>query len=424
MSKQEQAKVVRPCHGIITKTMAMSAKAYTALILAALLSIPATESCSCLDPGSTGAERADFIRNSDWISFVFLGRVLDEASYTTFDTPLDDDLEPYPFDFQNVTFSLNETLIGSTRSLPSSVFVGDDGAMMVKTHTETTCCLCGQSVPADDVGAEYLISMGGGGSLSVCNINCRTDWNYCADTVAALRSTEPPIVQAEVREVACQNEEACDRRRQELEISSFSAGEDYQSKGCFQKKGKAYWGRGGSEEDISQPTLPGIRQRIWCEETAMVDPPPENGDGEVGGAGGRGVCNSDDECLPTIRSRFPSKTTNGVGLCECYSASSIDPFDECEGQDDSMCVFSKCATNKCAGLKAYCMRTEEGDGSTKMCALSANTDTAPTPSPDEEVACLTKSSCDAKRLELGITSFSSGNYPYSGCFVKKVSNPI
>ena len=51
---------------------------------------------------------------------------------------------------------------------------------------------------------------------------------------------------------------------------------------------------------------------------------------------------------------------NGVDLCDCYAASSIGPFDECEGETDTTCMIAKCM-NSCAGLEAYCNATKSCD---------------------------------------------------------------
>ena len=168
-------------------------KASTLLLsLPAALQLPTTEACSCTPPGdTTGAEIAESVRNSD--SFVFVGRVLNETSYASVDgesiLPGDD---AFPREYQNITFSLDETLVESKGSLPSYVVVGDDGATTVETHTETTCCFCAWALHGDNVGAEYLMSIGPTGKLgSFCSpMNCRTDTEDCAEIVTALRDPE------------------------------------------------------------------------------------------------------------------------------------------------------------------------------------------------------------------------------------------
>lgn len=64
-------------------------------------------------------------------------------------------------------------------------------------------------------------------------------------------------------------------------------------------------------------------------------------------------CNSNSDCSLKVRSRFPTTSTTGVGLCECYAASSKIPFDECEGESDATCAVSRCG-NSCSGQIAIC----------------------------------------------------------------------
>lgn len=153
-----------------------------------------------MNPGDTGAERAAYVQNSEWIHLVFVGRVLKEASYSIGGEALDGgvDSHAFPREYQNVTFSLDETLFNSdgNGALPSNVIVGDDGSMTVETHTETTCCLCGLSVSG--IGTQWLVELEKSRplGLSSCGITCpiATDgasvpntWGgICADTVSAL----------------------------------------------------------------------------------------------------------------------------------------------------------------------------------------------------------------------------------------------
>ena len=144
--------------------------------------------CSCMNPGDTGAERAAYVQNSEWTRLVFVGRVLNETSYSTGGEVFDGGVASMPRDFQNVTFSLDETLFNSNSSgsFPPNVIVGDYGTMTVETHTETTCCLCGLTI--GEVGTEYLVELGKNSeSLISCGITCQTNgWEVCEDTVTAL----------------------------------------------------------------------------------------------------------------------------------------------------------------------------------------------------------------------------------------------
>ena len=68
----------------------------------------------------------------------------------------------------------------------------------------------------------------------------------------------------------------------------------------------------------------------------------------------------------------------GVELCACYAASSIAPFDECEGGSDSTCLTAKC-TNTCEGFETYC-NFVTGDYVTGECNLLHSSPTTTTPS--------------------------------------------
>jgi len=94
-----------------------------------------------------------------------------------------------------------------------------------------------------------------------------------------------------------------------------------------------------------------------------------------------GMCTSDNECTAKVRSRFPDQSSSGVELCQCYAASSTDPFDECEDEDedDSTCMMAKCA-DSCAGFGAHCVLPPGSNEGTKMCALRETT-SSPTTSP-------------------------------------------
>lgn len=68
-----------------------------------------------------------------------------------------------------------------------------------------------------------------------------------------------------------------------------------------------------------------------------------------------GQCSSDDDCYNKIRERVPSLSDiTGVGTCQCYANSLIDPLDECEGESDMTCPIAGCVINPCTDLEAYC----------------------------------------------------------------------
>ena len=61
----------------------------------------------------------------------------------------------------------------------------------------------------------------------------------------------------------CLSQEECDQKRQELGFSEFHVGE-FPSKGCFYKNQKAFYGEGGTTEEMAAEFLPGLQERIWC----------------------------------------------------------------------------------------------------------------------------------------------------------------
>lgn len=72
------------------------------------------------------------------------------------------------------------------------------------------------------------------------------------------------------------------------------------------------------------------------------------------------LCSSDADCTATIRSRGSTqKIITGIEVCGCYAASSITPFDECEGESDATCIIARCM-NSCDGFEAYCAPSADG----------------------------------------------------------------
>ena len=78
-----------------------------------------------------------------------------------------------------------------------------------------------------------------------------------------------------------------------------------------------------------------------------------------------GLCVNDSDCNTTIRSIVPPVPT-GPGLCDCYAASHISPFDESEGQKDI--ARARCAGDACDAFEAYCPLAP-GDNGMAECAL-------------------------------------------------------
>ena len=166
------------------------------LLLATLSLLPSVFGCSCMSPGDTGAERADYVRNSDWVDLVVVATFTNETSYST-----DDEDDWGGLDYQNTTFIVKEILYQRDTNIQlqnfSSIDVQPDGTMVVTKSTVTTCCLCGRSLSADTIGSDYLLEIAqSSDTLSQCGVTCQMgeDLQYemgiCDDTADALRDDE------------------------------------------------------------------------------------------------------------------------------------------------------------------------------------------------------------------------------------------
>jgi len=80
---------------------------------------------------------------------------------------------------------------------------------------------------------------------------------YCDGAEANARPDPEPEI------TLCLTESECDEARKEGGMDKFLSG-DFPTHGCFKKSGKAYWGGGGSSEEISKEDLPGAQERIYC----------------------------------------------------------------------------------------------------------------------------------------------------------------
>lgn len=74
----------------------------------------------------------------------------------------------------------------------------------------------------------------------------------------------------------------------------------YEHDSCFSKNDKAYWGSGGSPEEMSRDDLPGVQERIWCEREVVPGSDPEGGGGNPSGGGdglnGNSACMTENDC--------------------------------------------------------------------------------------------------------------------------------
>lgn len=74
-------------------------------------------------------------------------------------------------------------------------------------------------------------------------------------------------------QTVCLTSEDCLKQSEVLTIigvTHFSAG-DYESFGCFYEGNTAYFGRGGTIDDILESSLAGGRARIWCQAKAELE---------------------------------------------------------------------------------------------------------------------------------------------------------
>ncbi|KAL7539563.1 hypothetical protein ACHAXR_009390 [Thalassiosira sp. AJA248-18] len=126
-----------------------------------------------------------------------------------------------------------------------------------------------------------------------------------------------------------------------------------------------------------------------------------------------GTCTSDNDCTARVRSRFPLQSSSGVDLCQCYAASSTDPFDECEGEDDSTCKIARCA-NTCAGLDASCTISTKSDDGTKMCELQPISSQDPLLDPGQDYIVSSKQSGIFSQEQVKFDDCSMGKKPTPG----------
>lgn len=96
---------------------------------------------------------------------------------------------------QNTTFTVKEILFHRDPSMGSKPLdevmdIQEDGTMVVHKSTVVTCCLCGRSMSAQNIGQDYLLEISKyGDSFNDCDATCRIDGpsGLCADTATELR---------------------------------------------------------------------------------------------------------------------------------------------------------------------------------------------------------------------------------------------
>jgi len=283
------------------------------------------------------------------------------------------------------------------------------------------------------------------------------------------RPSEEIIMGGDVQLTTCLTEGDCDEMRQKMGIATFLAGSNYPSDGCFLKNGIAYWGSGGSMEDISKPVLPGVRERIWCEGVGDIVGSNDEPNGDL-------ACMTQSQCdekrlkmgIATLSAgTYPTKgcfMKNGNaywgngGTAGEISRPDLPGVQEriwCNDDGDSAggeCQVDPDGSENCGFVNQFCQLdagvcndksgTHEGtcremgeacieiyqpvcgcdsltyDNECKAHARGVNV-ARKGKCPKEDVPCLTEEDCDKKRQEIGIINYySSPDYRTKGCFMK------
>eukprot|EP00571_Detonula_confervacea_P017166 CAMPEP_0172309484 /NCGR_PEP_ID=MMETSP1058-20130122/9749_1 /TAXON_ID=83371 /ORGANISM="Detonula confervacea, Strain CCMP 353" /LENGTH=973 /DNA_ID=CAMNT_0013022113 /DNA_START=8 /DNA_END=2929 /DNA_ORIENTATION=- len=200
---------------------------------------------------------------------------------------------------------------------------------------------------------------------------------------------------------ACITQGKCDEMRLEMGISSFQVG-GYPTKGCFSKNNVAYWGSGGSVEEMSSSNLAGIQERLWCKESSATTPqtsPCETGPN----ANPEKSCGRDNNKFCQLEAEV-CNDRSGIHNGVCATTPDVCnemymPVCGCDGNTyGNKCKAESKGMN--VSREGKCMNSAEGEETEK------------------DIACLTKGECDEQRQEMGIGSFYSGDYPTKGCFIK------
>ena len=254
----------------------MTRSSLLVLLLNAILLLPTAlvEGCSC-EPtyDFTPAEMATYIRDkSFWIDLYVIATLTDEISYSEIDdiNGLAQDLEPLEITFQNTTFVVKEIVYNrnpGSSELPTGMVVQSDGTTIYETTTGTTCCICGRSFAATDVGKDFLLPITNGG-FNICDTACSVGEERCDDIANELRGGGSSTSTSSV----CMTKDDCDEARKALNLEPFNVG-DFPTKGCFKKNGQAFFSS-GSTEAMSTDDLPGIQERVYCSSSSATVSPP------------------------------------------------------------------------------------------------------------------------------------------------------
>ena len=141
-------------------------------------------------------------------------------------------------------------------------------------------------------------------------------------------------------------------------IATFSAG-NYPSKGCFKKNGNAYWGTGGSVEEMSIFDLAGVQERIWCDKGKVDNPVLTGKECEIGpNANPLNSCSSGKELCQLDTGVCNNKSGIHGGTCEDLPDMCIEiflPVCGCDGEtyENEVRVIQKAYVFQLTRCKAH-----------------------------------------------------------------------
>ena len=164
--------------------MAFTTRSPRILVLVTLLASMTrhvVHGCRCVRVAPN--ERADYIRESDWIDLYAIATFANETS---------DDYS----DYQDTVFVLKEVVYNTDPNgeLPGVIEVDPSGEMYWEVSTYIGCCICGLSFPREDLGKDFLLPIKtkrmrpGGFGFRTCDIICKTEDESCAELAEDLRN--------------------------------------------------------------------------------------------------------------------------------------------------------------------------------------------------------------------------------------------
>ncbi|KAL9185022.1 hypothetical protein ACHAXT_002799 [Thalassiosira profunda] len=354
---------------------------------------------------------------------------------------------------------------GETTAIPNVQVRREGGEILI--GAELT------GVPADEASQMLFLQSS---SYDAVYYEAGCGWIEGTASPAYVGITRPPQptpspVKAPASQTACLTESDCKAMQQRAGFASFHSGE-YRTKGCFFKagSGKAFWGQGGTAEEKSKASLPGLQKRLYCEGPEEVEPPkppppqaegvcttreqcdqkrlemgiasfragayPTKGCFAKGGNAYWGIGGSDEDRskpdLPGQQARIFCNESEENERCEIGPMAK--PGNPCTGGE--FCLLDTGVCNNKSGIHVgTCEATPEEcieifqpvcgcDGKTHSNSCKAHAQGVSISRPGQcqktKIPCLTERECDKQRKQRGITSFYSGAFATKtkGCFLK------